>query len=69
MNKTPIADALRRMIAESGMSYSALERETGVARASVMRFISGERTLRLDMADRLAAFFELELVGRGRKSS
>jgi hypothetical protein len=32
-----------------------------------MRFVNGERTLRLDMADRLAAFFGLEVVERGRK--
>jgi plasmid maintenance system antidote protein VapI len=38
-----------------------LERETGVTRASIRRFVNGERTLRLDMADRLAAYFGLEL--------
>ncbi len=67
MTKTPIADVLRRTVVKSGMTYLALERETGVARASIMRFVTGERTLRLDMADRLAAFFGLELVERGRK--
>jgi plasmid maintenance system antidote protein VapI len=64
---TPISDLLRRTIAESGISYNALQRGTGVTRASIMRFVNGERTLRLDMADRLAAFFGLELVERGRK--
>ena len=67
MSKPPIATVLRRTIVQSGMTYLALERETGVARASIMRFVNGERTLRLDMADRLAAFFGLELVERGRK--
>ncbi len=67
MSKPPIATVLRRTIVQSGMTYLALERETGVARASIMRFVNGERTLRLDMADRLAAFFRLELVERGRK--
>jgi plasmid maintenance system antidote protein VapI len=61
----PISDLLRRTIAkavESGRtSYKALERETGVNRASVMRFVTGRRFLRLDLADRLAAYFGLEL--------
>ncbi len=66
MNTTPITDTLRRAIVESGLPYLTLERETGVARASIMRFVTGERSLRLDVADRLAAFFGLELVERGK---
>jgi plasmid maintenance system antidote protein VapI len=57
----PISELLRRTIAESGIPYKALERETGVARASIMRFVRGSQSLRLDMADRLAAYFGLEL--------
>jgi plasmid maintenance system antidote protein VapI len=57
----PITDVLRRAVAESGMAHIALERATGVKRASIMRFLRGETSLRLDMADRLAAYFGLEL--------
>jgi plasmid maintenance system antidote protein VapI len=57
----PITDLLRRTIAESGVSYNALQQETGVTRASIMRFVEGRQSLRLDMADRLAAFFGLAL--------
>jgi plasmid maintenance system antidote protein VapI len=61
----PITDLLRRTIlvaVEDGrISYKALERETGVTRASIMRFVRGSQSLRLDMADHLAAFFGLEL--------
>jgi plasmid maintenance system antidote protein VapI len=61
----PISDLLRRTIREAieagRTSYKALERETGVTRASIMRFVRGSQSLRLDMADRLAAFFGLEL--------
>jgi plasmid maintenance system antidote protein VapI len=63
----PISDALRRTIVESGITYKALERETGVSRASIMRFVRAERTLRLDMADRLAAYFGLSVRARTRK--
>jgi plasmid maintenance system antidote protein VapI len=57
----PVSELLRRTIVESGIPYKALERETGVARASIMRFVRGSQSLRLDMADRLAAYFGLEL--------
>jgi plasmid maintenance system antidote protein VapI len=62
----PISDPLRRAIAESGIPLLRLERETGVTRASIGRFVRGERSLRLDMADRLAAYFGLELGAKRR---
>ncbi|RIK68127.1 MAG: hypothetical protein DCC65_04710 [Planctomycetota bacterium] len=52
-NKATISDVLRQAITASGKTYLELERETGVHRASIMRFVTGERTLRLDMADKL----------------
>jgi plasmid maintenance system antidote protein VapI len=62
---TPISDLLRQTIAqavkEGRTSYKALERETEVTRASIMRFVRKSQSLRLDMADRLAAYFGLEL--------
>jgi plasmid maintenance system antidote protein VapI len=62
---TPISAVLRRAIAESGASYNAIEKATGVSRASVMRFVEGRQSLRLDMADRLADFLGLALGTRG----
>jgi plasmid maintenance system antidote protein VapI len=59
--RASISDLLRRTIADSGVSYNALQRETGVTRASIMRFVEGRQSLRLDMADRLAEFFGLAL--------
>jgi plasmid maintenance system antidote protein VapI len=58
---SPITDLLRRTIVESGLSYNALQRETGVTHASMMRFVEGRQSLRLDLADRIAAFFGLAL--------
>src|SRR5947209_8256567 len=61
----PISDVLRQVIAhavESGRTnYKTLERETGVTRASIMRFTRGTQSLHLGMADRLAAHFEMAL--------
>ncbi|MDB4733492.1 hypothetical protein OAF42_03520 [Planctomicrobium sp.] len=44
-----------------GETYKGLERETGVLRQSLMKFMSGETSLRLDMADKLADHFGLAL--------
>jgi plasmid maintenance system antidote protein VapI len=63
--RVPISDLLRRTIVESGVSYNALQKATGVTRASIMRFVRGDQSLRLDMADRLAEYFGLELRKRG----
>lgn len=59
-----ITQTLRDAINTSELSFAALERETGVVRQSLMKFARGERSLRLDMADRLANFFELEMRNR-----
>jgi plasmid maintenance system antidote protein VapI len=64
---TPITDLLRQTIVASKLAYKALERETGVKRGSIMRFVTGRQSLRLDIADRLAAYFELELRAKRRK--
>jgi plasmid maintenance system antidote protein VapI len=68
----PISDVLRRTIAQavesSQTSYKGLERETGVTRASIMRFVRGTQSLHLGMADRLAAHFGLVLRPERRPS-
>ncbi len=57
-----MTDALRRAIRDSGMTMKGLERETGVTRQSLMKFVAGERSMRLDMADKLADYFGLTLT-------
>ena len=59
--------ALRRAIAESGLSFSELERRTGLKRQSMMRFARGEQSLRLDLADRLLECLGLAVVKRKAK--
>lgn len=65
--RAPISDLLRQSIAESGVPLLVLQRETGVTRASIMRFVRGDQTLRLDIADKLADYFGLELTKRKAK--
>jgi ribosome-binding protein aMBF1 (putative translation factor) len=57
-----MTEAIREAIAESGLSFKRLERETGVIRQSLMKFAAGEQTLRLDAADKLAVYFGLQVV-------
>jgi plasmid maintenance system antidote protein VapI len=59
---SPIADTLRRTILESGLPLLRIEQATGVDRASLSRFVAEKRSLRLDMADKLAAYFGLKLT-------
>jgi hypothetical protein len=67
----PISDLLRRTVreaVESGRTnFKALERETGVARGSIMRFVCTTHSLHLAAADRLAAYFGLELRPKPRR--
>ncbi|MBX7255705.1 MAG: hypothetical protein K1Y02_05050 [Candidatus Hydrogenedentes bacterium] len=60
-----ITETLRAAIVESGVSHRAIETATGVQRASIMRFVRGTQSLRLDIADRLAEFFGIECRRKG----
>lgn len=51
---------LRKALAETD-SLAAVERATGVKRQSLARFMRGEQSLRLDLADRLAEYFDLRI--------
>jgi plasmid maintenance system antidote protein VapI len=61
-----MSEPLRRAIVESGVPYLRIEQDTGVQRACISRFVAGKRSLRLDVADKLAAYFGLELRAKKR---
>ena len=56
---TTMTELLRKALAEAE-SLRAVERATGVKRQSMMKFLRGEQSLRLDKADRLAEHFGIE---------
>lgn len=57
-----LSDVLRQAIIDSELPLKRLSREADVARASLIRFVRGERSLHLTAADKLAAYFGLSLV-------
>lgn len=63
----PITDVLRQAIIDSGLPLLKIEQDTGVQRASLSRFVRGMNSLRLDVADKLAAYFGLTLTPNAKK--
>jgi transcriptional regulator with XRE-family HTH domain len=56
-----MTDRLRQAIRESGLPMLTLANESGVERVSLLRFARGDQSLRLDIADKLAVYFGLDL--------
>ncbi len=63
--KPTITAEIRKALAESGSLYR-VAKETGVQRASLIRFLRGDQSLRLDKADILAAYFGIEVRRKRR---
>ena len=56
-----MTELLRDALAKAE-SMAEVERQTGVKRQSLMKFARGEQSLRLDMADRLARYFGIQIA-------
>ena len=68
--KQPITDVLRSTLQRAianGETFKGLERNTGVLRQTMMTFARGTGVLRGDAADKLAAYFGLELRPKRKK--
>ena len=62
MSKPSLTDVLKKAIAESGLTQYRIANDTGIPAPSILRFMRGDTALRLDKADRLAAYLGLRLV-------
>jgi transcriptional regulator with XRE-family HTH domain len=62
-----IADQVRRLVSERGISGFALAKATGIARSNVNRFLRGETGLTLDSFERVAEVLGLRVVESGRR--
>lgn len=57
---------LRQVMLRSGLNHVQLAKKTGVQRQSLLRFLRGDQSLRLDNADAIAKAFKLVLVKKGK---
>jgi plasmid maintenance system antidote protein VapI len=61
-----LAEILRKAFADSGQTVAGVSRAAGIAQPVLHRFIHGERDLTLRTADKLLAYFNLEVRPRGK---
>jgi len=59
---SPLIGVLKKAIRDCGLSLPELSRQTGVSNPQIYRFVSGERSLTLPAAEKLAAFLGLRLA-------
>ncbi len=64
-SRVPLADALRRALQMSGLSFNELGRLAGVDPAQLSRFASGRRDLTVAVASRVCLALGYELVQTG----
>jgi transcriptional regulator with XRE-family HTH domain len=57
-----LTDVLRAAIQQSGLTVYRIGKATGIDAANLGRFVRGELSVRLDKADKLAAYLGLRLV-------
>ncbi len=62
-SKPTMTDVLRGAIDKSGLSLYRIAADTGIVGTCLLRFVRGETSMRLDLADVLAEYLGLTLVG------
>ena len=67
--RTTLPDGLRQAVTNSGKTSYQLMAETGVNHGVILRFMKGERDIRLETADKLAAAVGLIVQVPTRKKS
>ena len=60
--KPTLTDVLRTAIEQSGVTRYRIAKETEIPESHLGRFVRGEMSVRLDKADRLAAYLGLRLA-------
>jgi hypothetical protein len=66
--KSTMTAVLQKEVQDSGLTLYRIAKDTGIVGTSLLRFMQGETSLRLDKADVLADYLGLELTRtRGAK--
>jgi len=60
--QSTLTDVLRAAMEQSGLTIYRIGKATGIDAANLRRFARGEMSIRLDKADRLAAYLGLRLT-------
>ena len=66
--RTKVTDQIRRHIEACGLSCYAIAQATGIDKATLSRFLSGERGISAKALDRLGELLDFEVVRHGPKS-
>jgi len=67
MKKHPrqtLEETIKQLLAATGESVNSLAKQSGVSQPVLHRFLSGQRGLKLDTAEKLCVFLGLELKKR-----
>jgi plasmid maintenance system antidote protein VapI len=64
-----MSELIREALTNRTESLRAIERATGVKHPSMVNFLSGKRSFHLDSADKLAAYFGIEVRRPRRRQS
>ena len=59
---TTLTDQLRSAVLDSGISHYRIAKDTGMSQPIITRFANGDRSISLDTADKLAAYFQMRFT-------
>jgi len=57
-----LSKQLRKAIETSGLSLYRISKDAGIGYATLFRFASGQRLIKVDVADKLADYFGMRLT-------
>ena len=63
--KIPVTDQIRRHVHECGLTAYAICKATGIDKATLSKFLAGERGISAKALDRLGELLDFEIVRHG----
>ena len=64
--RTKLSDQLRLAIEASGKSLNQIDRDTGIDKATLSRFVNGKGGLSIPVLDLLADYLKLNITMKGK---
>ena len=66
-DKGTMTELLRQALSDTDQSIRGIARKTGLSHPGLLKFMRGDQSLRLDLADRLAEHFGIECRRIGKR--